>query len=125
MRLTPLVVLLSPAASRSMRALPVVSRRTTCGLLAAVASPGSAYAQERVGADGRIVLDNPPTIDVLAAPPKVSSRCYLDVSVAGRPAGRIVICVSLDPLRIGSSLCLSSGFCGHWLLLGSSAIAEA
>ena len=48
-----LLVLLSPAAG--MRLPVAYCRRAACGLMAGVAGPGFAYAQERVGADGRIV----------------------------------------------------------------------
>ena len=40
---------------------------------------------------GKLVLLNPPTIDVTAAPPKVTSKCFLDVSIGGSPVGRIEV----------------------------------
>ncbi|EOD18000.1 peptidyl-prolyl cis-trans isomerase [Emiliania huxleyi CCMP1516] len=54
---------------------------------------GGASVVGKVGPDGQIVLDEErrPTIDVLASPPAVTSRCFLDVSIGGRPAGKIVI----------------------------------
>ncbi|EOD39827.1 putative cyclophilin type peptidyl-prolyl cis-trans isomerase [Emiliania huxleyi CCMP1516] len=54
---------------------------------------GGASVVGKVGPDGQIVLDEErrPTIDVLASPPAITSRCFLDVSIGGRPAGKIVI----------------------------------
>ena len=54
---------------------------------------GGAIVVGKVGPDGQIVLEDSkkPTIDVLASPPVVTSRCYLDVSIGGRKAGRVVI----------------------------------
>jgi len=46
---------------------------------------------ERVGEDGRIVLANPPTIDLNRDILKVTSRCYFDVSIGGASAQRITI----------------------------------
>ena len=40
---------------------------------------------------GKLVLNNPPTIDVKAAPPKVTSRCFLDVVIGSSPPSRLEI----------------------------------
>merc|ERR1712216_94566 len=40
---------------------------------------------------GKLVLNMPPTINVLNMPPKITSRCYLDVSIGGEPVGRLDI----------------------------------
>jgi len=80
-------------------AAAVATASRTC-LPPAVAEPatdgstrGGAIVVGKVGPDGQIVLEDSkkPTIDVLASPPVVTSRCYLDVSIGGRPAGRVVI----------------------------------
>ena len=82
-------------------------RRLTSALLAAACCPSlvapprpalaaftpakAAGGQDPVGPDGKIVLSNPPTIDVLQAPPTVTSRCFMDVGIGGKSAGRIVV----------------------------------
>jgi cyclophilin family peptidyl-prolyl cis-trans isomerase len=54
--------------------------------------PALAVMAERVDTEtGKLVLNNPPTIDVISARPKVTSRCYLDISIGGLAAGRIEI----------------------------------
>jgi cyclophilin family peptidyl-prolyl cis-trans isomerase len=40
---------------------------------------------------GKLVLLNPPTINVRDSPPRVTSRCYLDVSIGGVTAGRLEV----------------------------------
>eukprot|EP00322_Chrysochromulina_rotalis_P012170 CAMPEP_0115872176 /NCGR_PEP_ID=MMETSP0287-20121206/23281_1 /TAXON_ID=412157 /ORGANISM="Chrysochromulina rotalis, Strain UIO044" /LENGTH=253 /DNA_ID=CAMNT_0003327069 /DNA_START=39 /DNA_END=800 /DNA_ORIENTATION=- len=54
-----------------------------------------AYAAvaDRVGEDGRLVLTDSTaaSIDVIASPPVVTSRCFLDVDIGGSPAGRIIV----------------------------------
>lgn len=48
---------------------------------------------EKVGEDGKLVLtdETAATIDVKVDAPKVTSRCYLDVSIGGEPARRLDI----------------------------------
>ena len=62
---------------------------------AVMAPPHSCYAvqAERVGPDGKLVLTDATaaTIDVATSPPTVTSRCFLDISIAGQRAGRISI----------------------------------
>ena len=104
------VLLLLAAATNGLR-LPSaisISRRTAAAAGLGLATGGLASApplaanaagairagdQGSVGADGRLVLNDPnaASIDVLTSPAKVTSRCYLDVSVGGKSAGRIVI----------------------------------
>jgi cyclophilin family peptidyl-prolyl cis-trans isomerase len=57
------------------------------------ASAAAPPLAERVGEDGKLVLKDATaaTIDVMVTPPKVTSRCYLDVAIDGSPAGRIAI----------------------------------
>lgn len=47
----------------------------------------------KVGPDGRLVLSatRTPTVDVVTSPPKVTSRCFLDISIGGSSVGRIVV----------------------------------
>jgi len=54
---------------------------------------GGAVVVGKVGPDGKIVLEESktPTIDVLTASPVVTAQCFLDVSIGGTAAGRIVI----------------------------------
>ena len=40
---------------------------------------------------GKLVLNQPPTINVLETPPTITSRCFLDISISGAPAGRLDI----------------------------------
>jgi len=93
---------LTPAASRRAAVGAAVAAATQRCLpprraIAAPATDGStrggASVVGKVGPDGQIVLDEErrPTIDVLASPPAVTSRCFLEVSIGGRPAGKIVI----------------------------------
>jgi len=93
---------LTPAASRRAAVGAAVAAATQRCLpprraIAAPATDGStrggASVVGKVGPDGQIVLDEErrPTIDVLASPPAITSRCFLDVSIGGRPAGKIVI----------------------------------
>ena len=54
--------------------------------------PALAVMAEKVDTEtGKLILTNPPTIDVIAAQPKVTSRCYLDISIGGIAAGRIEV----------------------------------
>ena len=79
--------------------LTTIARRQVLSsvLFAAAAlttSPLKALAvqAERVDPEtGKLILTNPPTIDVTASPPKVTSRCYMDIGIGGAPAGRIEI----------------------------------
>ena len=59
----------------------------------AVESPSSApKATDKVGPDGKIVLQNPPDLDAVADQLEVTSRCYLDVNIGNRDStDRIVI----------------------------------
>jgi len=62
--------------------------------LTAIGKPPAAPAAtaDRVDTQtGKLILLNPPTIDMRTAPPKVTSRCYLDVSIGGQRAGRLDI----------------------------------
>ena len=53
---------------------------------AAPPRPLSATQADKVDTEtGKLVLNNPPTIDVKAAPPKVTSRCFLDVAIGSDP----------------------------------------
>ena len=65
------------------------------GGIATCSQPWKAVAAmaDKVGADGRLVLTdaNAATVDVVASPPRVTSRVYLDMSIDGMTAGRIVI----------------------------------
>lgn len=94
-----LLLLVSTSESLRLPSASSISRRSALGLIAA-APPLAANAaairagdQGSVGADGRIVLNDPnaASINVLTSPAKVTSRCYLDIGVGGVPAGRIVI----------------------------------
>ena len=59
--------------------------------------PALAVMAEKVDTEtGKLILTNPPTIDVIAAQPKVTSRCYLDISIGGIAAGRIEVELFLD-----------------------------
>jgi len=77
-----------------------VSRRALLGASTMAASgvfgrPGrsSAVVAERVGEDGRLVLSDSTaaTISVKEAQPKITSRCFLDISIGGTRAGRLDI----------------------------------
>ena len=83
-------------ASTTALRLPPLSRRSALGLVVAappLAASADGKVADRVGEDGRLVLKdaNAASIDVLSSPPKVTSRCYLDISVGGAKAGRIVV----------------------------------
>lgn len=86
--------------ARDMRLPPVASasrRALAAALIAAGTSQlpkRSAFATtaDRVDPEtGKLVLNNPPTIDIKETPPKVTSRCFLDISIAGKPAGRLEV----------------------------------
>jgi len=75
-------------------AAPHLSRRAAlAGAALALPTSASAVIAERVGVDGRLILTDASaaTIDVRDAPPAVTSRCYLDLSIGGKPAGRLVV----------------------------------
>ena len=59
---------------------------------AAPPRPLSATQADKVDTEtGKLVLNNPPTIDVKAAPPKVTSHCFLDVVIGDSPPSRLEI----------------------------------
>ena len=100
MRASYFGLLLLLSTSESLRLPPSassISRRSALGLLAAApplaASAAGTKVADKIGADGRLILNDPnaASINVLTSPTKVTSRCYLDIGVAGVPAGRIVI----------------------------------
>ncbi len=72
-------------------------RFVTSALLAAAATlpPLPALGDGRVDENGKIVMDLPAgsnVIDLAAGDaPKVTSRCYLDISIDGKPVGRLVV----------------------------------
>ena len=79
------------AAASSRRAIASALVALTCTSppwrLAAHASTA-----DRVDtATGKLVLNSPPTINVREDKPKVTSRCFLEVSIGGVPAGRLDI----------------------------------
>ena len=96
-----LLLLLSSSESLRLPSASSISRRAALAGALAAAPPLAANAagairagdQGSVGADGRVVLNDPNagSINVLTSPAKVTSRCYLDISVGGASAGRIVI----------------------------------
>ena len=80
----------------------VLARRAVASALVALSCTPPAFLQPRAAqaattADrvdtvtGKLVLNQPPTIDVRTAPPLVTSRCFLDVSIGGERAGRLDI----------------------------------
>ena len=81
-----------------MREIVSVTRRSLAtALLAlspAVVQQRAALAVQAERVDpvtGKLVLTQPPTIDIRETPPVITSRCFLDVSIGGTPAGRIDI----------------------------------
>jgi len=95
------LLLLSTSESLRLPSASSITRRAALAAALAAAPPLAANAagairagdQGSVGADGRLVLNDPNagSINVLTSPAKVTSRCYLDISVGGASAGRIVI----------------------------------
>ena len=92
-----LAALLALACLSSALRVPFVSRRDTIAGAAVTITLkpaiASAVVADKVGADGRLVLTDSTaaTIDVVAAPPVCTARCFLDISIGGAPAGRIVV----------------------------------
>ena len=87
-----LVVLTGCSALR----VPASRRNTITGAAAALAlkpALASGAVADKVGADGRLVLTDTTaaTIDILVTPPVTTARCFLDISIGGLPAGRIVV----------------------------------
>jgi cyclophilin family peptidyl-prolyl cis-trans isomerase len=101
MALGVLLLLLSTSESLRLPSASSITRRAALAAALVAAPPLAANAagairagdQGSVGADGRLVLNDPNagSINVLTSPAKVTSRCYLDISVGGASAGRIVI----------------------------------
>lgn len=60
---------------------------------------------------GKLVLNQPPTVNIREAPPTVTSRCFLDVSIGGVPAGRLDIELygELAPRAAENFRCLCTG----------------
>jgi hypothetical protein len=95
----PISALLHGSARSRMRPPPsdmTTSRRALLAAAAVVVAPTrscGAVQAERVGPDGKLVLTDATaaTLDVVASPPTVTSRCYLDIGIAGQRAGRISI----------------------------------
>ena len=109
----------TPAASLRPECLHFASRRAAAFgsalALSTTLKPQEARAAlaEKVGEDGRLVLTDSTaaTLDVVASPPKITSRCYLDVTIGDTPAGRMEIDVYGDvaPKAAENFRCLCTG----------------
>ncbi|KAL1519351.1 hypothetical protein AB1Y20_022877 [Prymnesium parvum] len=87
-----MAALLLPRAAEPLTRRTAVIGTTLAVLQSTQTSPAHALA-DKVGPDGRLVLTDTTaaSIDVTATPPRCTSRCFLDVSIGGTPAGRIVV----------------------------------
>ena len=101
-----------------MRLPATVTRRALASLFALSCSPPAlrrahaATQADRVDTTtGKLILNQPPTIDVRVAPPAVTSRCFLDVSIGGAPAERLEVELygNIAPKAAENFRCLCTG----------------